>query len=39
MPALRLIGFALVWVALIAVALETVRAERGRSTLMGAPAR
>ena len=39
MPALRLIGFALVWVALIAVALETVRAERGRSTAIGAPAR
>ena len=34
MPALRLIGFALVWVALIGIAVETVRAERSRSAAL-----
>ena len=34
MPALRLIGFALVWVALIGIAIETLRAERSRSAAL-----
>jgi chloramphenicol-sensitive protein RarD len=34
MPALRLIGFALVWAALVGIAIETVRAERSRSAAL-----